>query len=580
MTLFIDGNKIEVADGLTVIEAIYQSGIELAHFCWHPALSISGNCRMCLVEVGTPKMGTDNTPLFDDSGNYVVNYIPKLQIACATPASNFMHINASSEKVLKARRAVMEFLLINHPLDCPICDEAGECKLQEYAYKHSIGESRFNEEKEHKPKRVQWSDKIMYDGERCIMCSRCIRFAKEVAHQDVLTFVNRGDKVYIDVEKGKTFDNPLSMNVIDICPVGALTSRDFRFKSRVWEMSFGDTISPNDSTGSNIHVGTKKNKVLRISAKANPKANDYWISNDVRLNYKQYEDNRLLNPKIKVDAVKWNDFYQNAALELKKFKPEEVLVLCSPMASVESNYAMIKFAEESIGTKIIGFLTHFDENISDDSKLIVKDKSPNLKGLLKLGLSLEANNIKTDNLAERLKKGEIKALIILEEDFSQQKDLLESLKFAELIINISPYQMDCTTENIYQAPAATAFESEGTFINKDTLVQHFLPIIETKNQRAIVNLGRLDKFGADNDKWSKKTILDSLPSWKIITGIANFISANWNFNKAEDVFDELKQKYLFNDISYKILDEYKGYNLDSGTNEKPNHIYKSHIYKP
>ncbi|MEI6091684.1 MAG: 2Fe-2S iron-sulfur cluster-binding protein [bacterium] len=572
MTLFIDGKKIEAADGQTVLEAIYKAGLELAHFCWHPALSISGNCRMCLVEIGTPKMGADNTPLLDENGNYVVSYIPKLQIACATPATNLMHINASSEKVLKARKAIMEFLLINHPLDCPICDEAGECKLQEYAYKHSIGESRFTEEKEHKPKRVAWSDKIMYDGERCIMCSRCIRFAKEVAGQDVLTFVNRGDKIYIDVEKGQTFDNPLSMNVIDICPVGALTSRDFRFKSRVWEMSFGNTISPHDSTGSNIHVGTKKNQILRISASVNPKANEYWISNDVRLDYKKYEENRLVTPKIKGQGVLWNELYQKAADELKKFKPEEIFVLCSPIASMESNYALIKFAV-SLGTKGIGFFTHFDET-AEEGRLIVKDKSPNLCGLLKLGLSLEVNNKAALELPERMKKGEIKAVIILEEG------QIENLEFAEFVLDISSFGKSPSSKDTYQAPAATAFESEGTFVNKDSLIQHFTPIIETKSQRASVNLGRWDKFGADNDSWSKKNIIDALPSWKIIAGIAQFISANWNFNRAEDVFDELKVKYNFSDLSYKMLDDYKGFNLDSAADEKPEYIYKSHIYKP
>jgi NADH-quinone oxidoreductase subunit G len=574
MILFIDGNKTEVADGLTVLEAIYKAGLELAHFCWHPALSISGNCRMCLVEIGTPKMGADNTPLLNENGNYVVSYIPKLQIACATPATNLMHINASSEKVLKARKSVMEFLLINHPLDCPICDEAGECKLQEYAYKHSIGESRFTEEKEHKPKRVAWSDKIMYDGERCIMCSRCIRFAKEVAAQDVLTFVNRGDKVYIDVEKGQTFDNPLSMNVIDICPVGALTSRDFRFKSRVWEMSFGNTISPHDSTGSNIHVGTKNNKILRISAGANPKANDFWISDDVRLEYKKYEENRLITPKINGQEVLWNELFQKAAEELKKFKPEEIFVLCSPIASMESNYALLKFAEESLGTKEIGFLTHFDESVEEYGKLMVQDKSPNLAGLLKMGLRLEVNNKAALELPERLKKGEIKALIILEEEY------IQNLEFAGYVLDISSFDKQTYSKETYQAPAATAFESEGTFVNKDSLIQYFTPIIETKSQRANVNLGRLDKFGADNDRWSKKEIIDALPSWKIISGIAQFISANWNFHRAEDVFDELKVKYNFSNLSYKMLDEYKGFNLDSGADEKPEYIYKSHIYKP
>ncbi len=207
----LDGKEIEFEPGQTIIQAAKKFGIDIPHFCWHPSLSISGNCRVCLVEV---------------------EKIPKLVIACSTLAAEGMVVHSASEKTLAARNAVMEFLLINHPLDCPICDEAGECKLQDYAYAHGTGESRFIEEKNHKDKRVLLGPYVMFDAERCISCSRCIRFCDEIAKDPELTFVKRGDRVTIVTYPGEQMDNPYSLNTTDICPVGALTNRDFRFRAR------------------------------------------------------------------------------------------------------------------------------------------------------------------------------------------------------------------------------------------------------------------------------------------------------------------------------------------------------------
>jgi NADH dehydrogenase/NADH:ubiquinone oxidoreductase 75 kD subunit (chain G) len=177
----IDGQRLEVPAGKTIIEAAYENGLQIPHFCWHPALSVAGNCRMCLVEVGFPKRRSDGSPELDERGEPVIAYLPKLQIACATPVADGMVVRTKSPRAVAAQEAVMEFLLINHPLDCPICDEAGQCKLQEYAFRYSRGLSRFDEEKVHKPKRVVWGPNVIFDGERCILCSRCIRFANEVA---------------------------------------------------------------------------------------------------------------------------------------------------------------------------------------------------------------------------------------------------------------------------------------------------------------------------------------------------------------------------------------------------------------
>jgi NADH-quinone oxidoreductase subunit G len=262
-TLTVDGKLIDFTQGQTVIEAAKNAGIVIPHFCWHPSLSVSGNCRVCLVEI---------------------EKMPKLAIACSTYATEGMVVQTYSPKALEARNAVMEFILINHPLDCPICDEAGECKLQEYAYAHGKGESRFEEIKVRKEKRVQLGPNIKFDGDRCIMCSRCIRFSDEIAKQNQLTFVKRGDNVSIETFPGESFYNPYTLNTTDICPVGALTNQDFRFKSRVWEMSRTPSICVGCSRGCNSEIWVRNNEVLRLTPRQNDNVNSYWMCDNGRLN--------------------------------------------------------------------------------------------------------------------------------------------------------------------------------------------------------------------------------------------------------------------------------------------------------
>ena len=254
-TFTLDGKQIEFKPGQTIIQAAKDAGITIPHFCWHPAMSVAGNCRICLVEV---------------------EKLPKLVIACSTLASENMVVHSNSEAAIHARNAVMEFLLINHPLDCPICDEAGECKLQDYAYKYSIGESRFDEEKNHKKKHIRLGPNVTFDQERCISCSRCIRYCEEIVGNPQLTFVQRGEKVTIETFPGKELDNPYSMNVIEICPVGALTSTDFRFKTRVWEMSHTDSICSGCARGCNMNIWVRDNQIFRLTYRNNCKANNHY----------------------------------------------------------------------------------------------------------------------------------------------------------------------------------------------------------------------------------------------------------------------------------------------------------------
>src|SRR5687768_1932392 len=327
-TITIDGKSIECQSGRTIIEVALENGIDIPHFCYHPALSVSGNCRMCLVEI---------------------EKLPKLAIACSTLVADGQVIHSINERSVKARETVMEFLLINHPLDCPICDEAGQCKLQDYAFQHGSGESRFDEAKVRKDKRVPLGPEVLFDAERCISCSRCIRFSDEIAEQPVLTFVNRGDHVTIETFPGQELDNPYAMNVIDVCPVGALTSRDFRFRARVWDMSFNDSICPECARGCNMQAGVRNNEILRLEPRTNMKVNEYWMCDPGRLGeYRYVNENRVERPLVKRDGVQyetgWDEALGEGARMLRGIKPNEIAFIGSPFMSCEENYTLAKFA--------------------------------------------------------------------------------------------------------------------------------------------------------------------------------------------------------------------------------------------
>lgn len=586
--IYIDGRLYEAKQGQTIIQVAFENGINIPHFCWHPELSVAGNCRMCLVEVGMPKRNPDGSIQVDASNLPVISYFPKLQIACATEVTDGMHVRTNSERAIKAQEAVMEFLLINHPLDCPICDEAGQCKLQEYAFKHSGGFSRFDEEKNHKPKRVVWGPNVLFDAERCISCSRCIRFAKEIANQDVLTFVQRGDRVTIELHPGTQFDNPYSMNVIDICPVGALTSRDFRFKSRVWDMSFNDSVCDGCARGCNIKIGVRNNEILRIEPKANPYVNKFWMCDYGRLNYKYVNEDRLNSPLVKIgdslEKTNWTEAVNTAVERLKPFDPDEIMFIGSAKATLESNYLLAKFAREIIKSKNIDLLEHYDETFGDNF-LRCSDKTPNLKGARLVGIYPETHSAKISQLPQLIREGSIKALYVVEDYFEDFPELKEVLFELDLII---VHQFNLKNPLTQMAdivfPATTFAESEGTFVNIDGRVQHFTPALVTRNNLRFMGMkmSRLDKFGAFNDRWTQFEYRDLRQSWEIIQMLANKFGAGWNYRKSEDVFREISLRIdEFKGMTYELLDMHLGVTLGRANNpDKIIRIYESHYMKP
>jgi NADH-quinone oxidoreductase subunit G len=584
----IDGKTYEAQAGKTIIQVAYENGVDIPHFCWHPELSVSGNCRMCLVEVGLPKRMPDGSFETDSDGKTKINFFPKLQIACATQITDGMHVRTKTENVKQTQEAVMEFILINHPLDCPICDEAGQCKLQDYAFTNSRGESRFTDIKNRANKRQSWGPNVLYDAERCITCSRCIRFAKEVAKQDVLTFVNRGDRVTIKLFDDTQFDNPYSMNVIDICPVGALTSKDFRFKARVWDMAFNDSICPGCSRGCNIKVGTRNNEILRIEPKANPYVNKFWMCDYGRLTqYEKYNLNRVNEPMIKSNGkqepVSWNDALKEAATRLSKFKGDEIMIIGSAYATNEDDFVLSAFAKKVLKTDNLDFQTWKDDIFKDDF-LKTNDRMPNAAGAEFFGIMPTKYSVSLKDLADKINIGTIKAVYSLDDDFEQYPELITAFDSLELFILHANNHSELTEKADILLAASSFFESEGTWINIDGRVQHFEPVlVTTDNQKNMgMKLGRLDKFGHHNDRWHQHDKRNTKPDWKIIQQIANKMKVSWKYKSSEEVFNEITGKYdSLKGFSYALLDEYQGLKIGKATSPDPKiPVYKSHKLKP
>lgn len=586
--IIIDGRIIEAAPGKTIIEAALDNGITIPHFCWHPALSVAGNCRMCLVNVGTHKKDTDGSLMFSDDGAPVVNWFPKMQIACATPVSDGMIVDTTSQKTEGAQNAVMEFLLINHPLDCPICDEAGQCKLQEYAFMHSKGKSRFNEEKTQKEKRVELGPNVMFDGERCISCSRCIRFADEVAKQPVLSFVQRGDKVTIRTFPDTTFDSEYSMNVIDICPVGALTSIDFRFKARVWEMSFTDSVCPGCARGCNIKIGVMNNEVLRTEPRTNMHVNNYWMCDTGRLATPALvNEARLGGPMVRTNgqlvAATWDEAIEAASAALRNLKGSQVAVVGSAHASNEDNYVLARLAHDVLKTGNVDYIKHNDHTFGDEF-LRVNDKSPNAIGAHTVGIAPRGDGHGIDAMADRIKRGEIKALIVMAEDLSAHPSLADASASVDTLIVLGAHDTVTAKQANVLLPMSTWAESEGTFTNTLHRVQRFEPAVVTKeNLRSMgMKMSRWDKFGAPNDRWSQGEQRNCRPAWQILRSIAQQLGTTWNYTASSDVFTDIAAHVQqFNGMSYELLNAYHGLVLGKASSPDPvSVVYESHVLKP
>ncbi len=500
----VDGREIEVPKAMpdwqgklqptTMLQACSLAGVEVPHYCYHPKLPIAGNCRMCLVEFGTPVIGPDRKPVLNPDGTpkisqSVLPYEPSTArgaIACATPISPGMEIYPNSPATKQMREAVLESLLVNHPLDCPICDQAGECKLQEYSVDHGQSASRFAEEKVHKPKQVDLGPRIMLDDERCILCSRCIRFSRDIAGDDALGFADRGSHSALTRYPGKAFDNNYTLNTVDICPVGALTSKDFRFQMRVWFLKESKSLCASCGTGCNIIISSREEKVYRFEPRENDAVNSCWMCDYGRLNYKWINrEDRLTEVEGsktgRLDpAGAWSRALAEIIEILNKTRPGSAAIIASARQTNEELFLL-----KCLAAKLEAVTDTIPRAGQGDRLLLNADRNPISTGARLIGLAPERPGSNLARIASDIANEIVKTLIVFGEDVTKVglgQNLLGKLDML-IVSDILPNK---TTEMAhYLLPGCAHAEKRGSFVNVKGRVQRFMQSVQPKgNARA------------------------------------------------------------------------------------------------
>ena len=504
VTLTVDGIPVTILKGANLIEAAQVAGVEIPHYCYHKNMSIAGNCRMCQVEV---------------------EGMPKLTIACNTEAKSGMVVRThrSSNAVMRAQQATLEFLLVNHPLDCTVCDQAGHCKLQDYYHKYSSNPSRFIEEKVNKLKAKPLGKEIIYDGERCILCTRCVRFCREVVGSGELGVLNRGDKSVIDVYQEKELSNPFSGTVADLCPVGALTHRRWRFNSRIWYAQEIDTICVGCSTGCNVRVAVRDNTIVHVKARQNENVNKEWLCDEGRYGFDRFvPKNRLLSPLIWDGAM----FRKAPVSEAVSYAADMILKSCnlsnkdaddvtsaslaskvavfiSPMLTLEEMWATVCFCNQVLGCLVSSEVIAMpirDRLLSEvEKKLISPDYAPNARAFTLFSSNTsdwrEVLKRQYNDLIDKVKSGECHTILLIGDYCVIADDVDDAFRSALLRASCS---IQLTTQDVMGCivkenkecfrdlpnqvpislpsakvvfPSLCAYEKTGVFVNKDARLQ-------------------------------------------------------------------------------------------------------------
>jgi NADH-quinone oxidoreductase subunit G len=490
MTVTVDGKQVVVPKTMpdpitgkpaatTMIQACNLANVDVPHFCYHPKLPVAGACRLCLVEYGTPALGPDRQPVRRPDGTPVINKSPRPAIACATPLSPGMEIYTNTPAVKQMRQSVLEFLLINHPLDCPICDRAGECLLQEYAVQYGEAASRFVETKVHKPKQVELGPRVMLDDERCILCSRCIRFTRDVVGDDALGFINRGSYSTLAAYPGRAFANNYTLNTVDLCPVGALTAKDFRFQMRVWFLKQTKSLCASCGTGCNILIGSRQNRIYRFVPRQNDAVNACWLCDAGRLNYRWIgRPDRLTTPRARQAGgapkpCPWPAVVKDVAQRLRRAPKGSVAIIASARQTNEELYLLSRLAAR------LEALTDSIPRLGEGDRLLVSpDKNPNSNGARLTGLAAEPMGARLPSIAEGIRSGGIKTLIVFGADVTKHGlsaellDRLDALIVSDILPNPATERAD------YLLPGCAHAEKRGTFTNLKGRVQRFSPAVE------------------------------------------------------------------------------------------------------
>ena len=455
--LSIDGREVSVPDGTTVIQAAEKLGIFVPRYCYHPALSIAGNCRICLVEV---------------------EKFPKLQIACNTPVSEGMAVQTASAKAEEGRRAVLEFLLANHPLDCPVCDQSGECDLQNFYLNFGLYDPRFREQKVKKRKAVALGPHVMLDQERCILCSRCVRFTDEITRTGEFGIFHRGDHAELGIYPGTELNNRYSANVVDICPVGALTERDFRFKARVWYLSCAPTVCNGCSQGCNIDLHYVLDRphlndgarVVRVKPRYNPDVNGWWICDEGRYGFGWVDRGRLTRVRGPSGEASWDQALTSIAAALNGAR---IGVIASAQLTNEELLLIKEIFQSSLSAQVTASVPQ-PSGYSDDF-LIQADKNPNTQGATRLGLA-GPKAIPAEEIISEALGGNLDVLWVMGHDVEQ---LFGEEKACRLAAAVKLFIFSGTNQNAtavlahWVLPTAAYVEKNGTYVNYHGRAQHF-----------------------------------------------------------------------------------------------------------
>ncbi len=463
-TITVDGRRLEVPEGSTLLQALDElgllmNGVDVPHYCWHPKLSVDGSCRLCQVEI---------------------EGVPKLQIACDTPVADGMVVHTTSERVQRAREGVMELLLVNHPLDCPICDQAGECKLQDYAVDYGLDHARTREPRRPGRKRVELGPTIVFDEERCILCRRCVRFCREVPETGELVVENRGDRSRITTFPGTPLDNPYSMNVADVCPVGALTTRDFRFKVRVWDLDEVPGLCTGCSKGCNVHVGVARGAVQRYTPRRNDQVNETWICDEGRLSYREIgAPDRITRPAVRdaegrMQPVSIARAIERAAERIRaavlREGPAVVAALASPHATNE-DLTELRRLLDGIGTATSGAAVVEGE---PDGLLLQAERAGNARGARDLGFG------DPGLVFEKIRGGGVRVLLVMGRDLLAEPFLggTDPLASLDAVILLDTHRSALEQVADVVIPGRMLAEKGGSMTNHAGLVQRVPAALE------------------------------------------------------------------------------------------------------
>ncbi|MBI4483845.1 MAG: molybdopterin-dependent oxidoreductase [Acidobacteria bacterium] len=508
----IDGRTVEPRRGQTILQVADELGIYIPRYCYHPGLSIAGNCRICLVSV---------------------EKAPKPQIACYTQVQEGMTVWTHNEAAQKARRGVLEFLLVNHPLDCPVCDQAGECWLQDYYMQFGLYTSRLREDKIKKAKAKVLGPAVILDAERCILCTRCVRFCNEIAGTHELEVFQMGAHEELGTYPGVELKNPYSGCVVDICPVGALTDRDFRFKARVWYLSEQKSVCPGCATGCNIrvHFNQKRThhalgkRVMRLKPRYNPHVNDWWMCDEGRYGYRWIDEGRLLVPQKRRDGtyvdLDWDQALSDVASGLRavmdKHGPSSVAVLPSPQQTNEALYLVRRLFAEHLGVRHVDFWIPPATQGYHDDFLIKADKNPNSAGARLLGLFPRDGSPAAEEFL--LNHGPLKALYVFRHDLLGrygEEALRPLLGNLELLVYQGTNRNATSRRADYVLPSAAYMEEHGTFVNFKGRVQRLFQCLEPLAQ--------------------------SLPDWKILVRLAVLLGLELGHSGQEEIFLDMARE--------------------------------------